>query len=172
MKTPDAIKAVISAMCSAVNIPFVRAEQDGPRPKGIFLSYKLISQEKEPCWQNSQEITSDPDKPDVAMINTILKSSVTVSFTILGQSASYGAVWDKCIACLSWLDSEDAMNLFKSQRVIPKFVPFTVQDRSAYLETGFETRLGFDVVFSGVTIQTTNVDAVDIEETINSLPEV
>lgn len=172
MKTPDAIKTVISAMCSAVDIPFVRAEQDGPRPKNIFMSYKIISQEGEPIWQSSKQITGDPEKSDVAIINTALKSSLTVSCTIIGQSASYGMVWDKCIACLSWLESEDAMNIFKSQQIIPKFIPFTIQDRSAYLETGFETRLGFDIVFSGVTIQVENVDAVDIEETINNLQEV
>jgi len=174
MKTPDAIKAVLSAMCEAVDIPFVRAEQDGPRPKGIFLSYKIISQEGEPHWQNSQEITGDPKKPEVAIIHTAQKSSLTVSCTVLGQSASYGTVWDKCIGCLSWLESEDAMNIYKSQKVIPKFMPFTLQDRSAYLETGFETRLGFDIVFNGVVIDVKNVDAVDIEETIKTInsPEV
>lgn len=171
MKTPDAIKAVMSAMCTAVGLSFVRAEQDGPRPKGIFLSYKIISQEGEPSWQNSREIIEDPADAEVAVIRTKAKSSLSVSCTILAPAASYSTAWSKGMMCLAWLESENALSVFETQGVIPKFVPVAIQDRAAFLETGFETRLGFDVVFTGVSTSEVDEDAVDIEETINNLPE-
>jgi len=171
MKTSDAIQAVIKAMCAAVEVPFVRAEQDGKRPKGLFLSYKIIRQEGEPAWRHSAEITADPDNENRTLITTRAKSQMTVSCSVQGSAAKYGELWEAAIACLAWLDSEKALPVYEAQGLMPRAVPVTVQDRSAYLETGFETRLGFDIIFDGVTAVETAVDAVDTAATIAQLAQ-
>lgn len=172
MKTPDTIKAVVSAMCAALPITFVRAEQGGARPKGLFLSYKTIQQGDEPAWQNSSETLPDPDDGTKSIKRSVEKSDLTVSFAINAPAEQYGEAWDAALCCLAWFESEEARTVYQAQGLAPKSMPRSIQDRSAILETGYETRLGFDIQFAGKTVTETSVDAVDLAATVDSITEV
>lgn len=172
MISTDAVKALITAMCAAVEVPFVRAEQDGKRSTGIFLSYKIIQQTGEPVWQRIEENNEDGTDPANVVKKVTRKSHLTASCTVLGPSAQNKDAWDTAYQCLAWLESEAAELVFEEQGLIPKFIPVSVQDRSAFFETGYETRLGFDIQCTGVTVSESDVDAVDIENTIPTITEV
>jgi hypothetical protein len=94
-----------------------------------------------------------------------------VSCTIIGPGKEYRSAWDKAIQCAAWLESEDATEIYEAQGVIPIFNPITIQDRSSFLETGYETRLGFDVIFTAVNVTESATDSVDLSKTIQSLTE-
>lgn len=171
MITPEKIKAVMKAACGYAQVPFVRAEQDGMRPTGIFVSYKIINQEEEPHWQNCEEILLDELNPDKAIIRKEKFASATVSITVIAPSQDYETAWQKCSKLKEYFESESAREVYESQKIIPRFVSLQVQDRSAYLETGFETRLGFDIRFNGSDVMQATVNAINLESTIPTITE-
>ncbi len=168
MIRPDKIQNVMKALSEAIGIALVRAEQNGKRPKDIFLSYKIISQEGEPAWQKSKFRESGETEGTVTETEKGLSSPV-VSCTIIGPGSNYNSVWDRALEALAWIESEDAELVCKENSVIPIYGRSSIQDRTAFLETGYECRLGFDISFSAAEITIKDTPAVDIAATAKTI---
>jgi len=99
-------------------------------------------------------------------------SKGTVSLTFFGSPSKYDELMSIAQTAADWFDSEDGKSSCISAGVFPIADEREVQDRTAILETGYESRLGFDVRFNGRRVTSGTEDAVDISETIKSLEEV
>lgn len=170
MISPERIKQITKVLAAALgDVPFVRAEDDGDRPKCMFLSYKVLSQENEPhqgeiVWYlniDDERVRRRKDR----------KSSLTVSYTLLGPADEYYSIWGTANAAVKWFESEECDSVCADQDV-SAVIRGPVQDRTAFLETKYETRLGFDVGFTGHEVTDDVLPAVDIAATIESIEEV
>jgi hypothetical protein len=117
MISPEKIKLVTKALAAFLNVPFARAEDGGDRPRHIFLSYKTINQENEP--RQRQIDTYTPIEGDGAKIThrTERRSALTVSYTIIGPSAEYYAIWEVANGAVKWFESEAAEGALLKQNM-------------------------------------------------------
>jgi hypothetical protein len=172
MLEPAKIKTVMAALAAFLEITFVRADQNGNRPQAHFFSYKIIANGQQPAYRNSvmrEPVEGDDTKVLVKEENL---SKGTVSLTFFGDPSKYDTIMAIAQAAADWFDSEEGKSACISAGVLPIADEREVQDRTAILETGYESRLGFDVRFNGRRVTSGTEDAVDISETIKSLEEV
>lgn len=171
MISPEKIKRITKALATALNVPFARAEDDGDRPRCMFLSYKTLNQENEPSQCRIDSYTPIEGDGQKVRHRRERKSSLTVSYTIIGPSAEYYDIWAAANNAVKWFESEAGDEACGVEDVSAG-VKGPVQDRTAFLETSFETRLGFDVGFTGNEVTEEDLDAVDITKTLQSIEEV
>ena len=171
MISPDPIKKVFKALAGILELPFARAEQGNKRPSGIFFSYKITTQDEEPSAMTIESFTPVIDDDTKVLHRTECRSELPVSITFFGPAAEYDTVWDKAMQAWKWVKSAEGKTVCHELQVNPLRMS-TVQDRTAFLETGFETRLGFDVTFSAIEVTEEVLDAVDIAASISTMQEV
>jgi len=169
MTIPKRIKNILVAMTDEAGIKLARAEQNSKRPSEIFLSYKIISTEGEPSWQRIETRHEIEDNSELVKITEKEEIQVMVSCTLIGDARFYSEVWAKSYECMAWLESEEAENLFSENKLLPIDTGSSVQDRSSHLETGYETRLGFDIIFNVLSIKERNEGTIDAEKIIQSM---
>ncbi|HPA70773.1 MAG TPA: hypothetical protein PKY31_00800 [Spirochaetota bacterium] len=171
MISPEKIKQVTKTLATALNVPFVRAEDDGDRPRCMFLSYKTLNQENEQILGQIDTYSPIVGNDTKVRHKKERKSSLTVSYTLIGPAEEYYSIWESANAAIRWFESEQCDDACAAQDVSAG-VKGPVQDRTAFLETKYETRLGFDVGFIGNEVVEEDLDAVDITKTLQSIEEV
>lgn len=172
MINPDGVKKIATALSALTEIPVIRAEQNGERPDEIFGTYKIVQGEDEPGYRNI--VQRVPNPLNLAQVTETItkKSQGTVSFNFFSKTQKYADLCDAVQKAADWFDTEAGEALCAENGLFPSAEPRVIQDRSAYLETEYETRLGFDVKFNGLRNATEVKDVVDIAKTIESIEEV
>jgi len=166
------IKEVAAALSVLTGIPVIRAEQNGERPKTMFCSYKITQAEDEPAYRNIVRRTPVISNPAQVTETVTKKSHGTVSFNFFSKASEYADLCEAAQAASDWFDTEDGAALCAAYDIFPAAESRVIQDRSAYLETEYESRLGFDVRFTGFRDVVSVRDVVDIAKTIESIEEV
>lgn len=172
MINAEGIKEVAAALAVLTGIPVIRAEQNGERLKTMFCSYKIIQGEDEPGYRNVVKRTPVPNNPAQITETITKKSQGTVSFNFFSKAEEYADLCEAAQAASDWFDTEDGAALCAAYNIFPAAESRVIQDRSAYLETEYESRLGFDVKFTGLRDVVSVRDVVDIAKTIESIEEV
>ncbi|MEW6525084.1 MAG: hypothetical protein AB1444_00285 [Spirochaetota bacterium] len=160
------IKAYIKELSTYCNIPFVRSEQSGVRPGELFLSYKILSNQPEP---EQCVIIKYLEKDDTQAIKQKIKESeIIVSLTFIGNEDNFGNVWDATNKAYDFIDSIEGFEAACAIG-IGVSVKGPIQDRTVFLETSYEYRLGFDIIIRNEMITEVIIDAVDINATLYNL---
>lgn len=167
MITPAAIKNVMKKSSLELGIPFVRSDQDGQRPAGIFMSYKITMNERDPEFK---AIAKHKDTDSGIEKTVSRKHKIPVSLSFFGLSDEYLGVYSKAQSAYTFFESDEGKSICKEEGIFPR-LRGSIQDRSAILETKYETRLGFDIIFDAIDQDTTIVDAVDIGLTIVNMED-
>lgn len=173
MITPENIQEIMDALATSLDIEFVRADQDDDRPEGEFFSYKITSIEPE---SDIAEIVTYKTVEVTEGESTEVEKTVTqdtdlpVSITLYGPSSDYHSLYAKARNARKYFQSDTGKEVCLAQGVFPR-LRGPLQDRAAYLETGYESRWGFDVVFDGKEQETSIVGVLDITKTIAGMKE-
>lgn len=162
MEMIDKIKAYIEELATYCNIPFVRSEQSGVRPGELFLSYKILLNQPEPEYC---AIVNYIEKDDTKSLKQKIKQNeLIVSITFIGNEDVFGQVWDAVNKAYDFVDSIEGFNTACAIGIRVN-VKGPIQDRTVFLETAYEYRLGFDIIIKNETVYEELIDSVDIDAT-------
>lgn len=164
----EKIREFFKALSEQLGINFVRTEQSGDRPGHIFMSYKILSGNPEPAQcviVKQKPLESD----DTKLLKTSTRETdLIVSLSFIGAEKDYSALWNYAESAFEWIDSESGM---EAADIISIGVSAAgpVQDRTVFLETEYEHKIGFDIRIKDKTSKTETVDAVDLSATIEEI---
>lgn len=171
MTSLETIRKVIEACATAVESPFIRSDSDGRKPNGIFLSYKVAQGKTDPAVMETVTLKEIPEDEEHVERVSSRESEALVSIAIVGPGKGGDDIWNKAIATLAWLESEACRNLCREQDIFLRIPDPTIQDRTAWRETGHEMKLGFDIEVIGKFIRTEEIESIDMAATIAAMTE-
>jgi hypothetical protein len=161
------IQAAMKLVAGYAGITFVRAEQNGPRPALPFMEYKITSQPQDPDHTESAVSADDPDDETATIITSERSHRAVVSLSVYGSD--YRDIWSYAELMRDYLESETGKEALFALGLFPRILSPETNDRTSYLETSYEYRVGFDAAFDGIKTRTESVPAVDLESTVGSL---
>ncbi len=175
MSRVERIKGFMKFIASQCDIAFVRADQSGKRPHGIFMAYKIINTDEEPNFQviETQE-DSNPNADSFKRYGQLSNESI-VSVTVFGPEKEYNLAWGKALQLHNHIRDFNSMSSEYEeltdgalQNMGFKIVG-AITDRAAFLETKYEARVGFDFKVSDSSITERMVDVVNIPATLEEM---
>lgn len=164
----EKIRSFVGLFAASVGLVFIRSEQSGDRPAYPFLSYKVLSAEPEDAQCVIERYSESED-------GTLLKTkrrdkTELVSLTFFAGETDYDDLRQKAEDAFAWVDSQEADDAAAAIGIGVKAVG-AVTDRTVFLETEYEVKLGFDLQIKDRRIDTTELEAVDMESLLNDLFE-
>ena len=140
----------------------IRSEQAGDKPQLPYCSYKITSKDNLNYNNRKQTHNADPTKYSESLVR---KEKIIISFIILGLNIfELYKIADLCYDFLNIESSE-----FQRANQIKIELLNQVQDRSIFLETDYENRVGFDFEIRGNGELIRTIDAVDLNSTTNQV---
>lgn len=159
----DDIKAVMKKLAelmsarSGATVLFVRGDQGGSRPVGVFFSYKATTRNTVFPHQHGLEYEAiEGDAEHVREIES-QDDDATISLTFAG--GKHDDIWLAAEACVGAID-HDINEYAHTLGLHVQRVSSSVQDRTTVLDAEFENRCGFDIIIEGGRQTTTIRDAV------------
>ena len=163
---PDSkISEIIKALKEAIGISVILADQSGHKPSYPYVSYKLISSQEESAHQNIRNVSGSGQD---AIIKTYEKSKAVLSFTFMDKE-NVSSLYTYATLALQWFKSVEGMETCKAQEIAVQIISPTIEDRTVYLDSFFENRIGFDVRFDYTGSPEETIEAI---ETITITPTV
>lgn len=161
------VKQAMKLIAAYLGIFVVRAEQDGPRPALPFMEYKIMSQGGDPAWQERRDTAEDPSDPTKVIVTSKNDQRANISINFFGKD--FTQIWSYAEVARDYCESETGKEALYAIGVFPRLISPEVNDRTSFLETEFEHRVGFDLALDGKKITTETMDAVDIAATIGDM---
>jgi hypothetical protein len=159
-----ATKEALKLIAAYVGITFVRAEQNGDRPAAPFMEYKITSQPQDPA-ETESVIMADKEGDETKLIATSERyQRAIVSLSFFGKD--YADIWPYAEVARDYLESETGKEALFALGIFPRIVSPETNDRTSYLETGYEYRVGFDIAFEGIKTTIAEADAIDLAASI------
>jgi hypothetical protein len=167
MIAPAVIKEIMKLIATACGIQFMRAEQNADRPALPFISYKVLTQEGEPIHTESV-LMAPKEGDDTTIVRSSKRDDVAVvSISFLGNG--YGDLWQFADRALDYVESPEGKEAAAAVGIYPKILSPQVEDRTVFLETGWEYRVGFDLALVGLKMITSEIAAIDMESSVTDL---
>lgn len=161
------IKNAVKLIAAYVGITFVRSEQDGDRPALPFMEYKITGQPQDPSETESVTI-SDKEGDETKVIATSQRHDrAIVSLSFFGND--YTNIWSYSELARDYLESEAGKEALFALGVFPRLLGPETTDRTSFLETSYEHRVGFDVAFEGIKENIQEIDAIDIPASVATI---
>lgn len=156
MTPTQKIASFLGKLSAAVGVPYVREDQQGDKPDYPFMSYKIIHVQPEPDQCNI--VTYDDDGERMKR-STKRKNERTVSLTFTGGEKGYGELSELADKAWDWVDSLDGLEE-AYELEIGVAAASGVGDRTVFVETEWEYRLGFDIRFIIPTVKEEQAEPV------------
>jgi hypothetical protein len=163
----ETIKQAMKLIADYVGITFIRAEQDGDRPALPFMEYKINSQGDDAAHLDTVTNSDHPTDPTRIIVTSERDDRATISLTFFGKD--YSDIWAYAELAKDYLESERGKEDIYELGIFPRITSPEVNDRTSYLETSYEHRVGFDIAFEGIKVMTEETPAVDLEATVADL---
>ncbi|MBN2157921.1 MAG: hypothetical protein JW807_00895 [Spirochaetes bacterium] len=161
------IKNAVKLVAAYVGITFIRAEQDGDRPALPFMEYKITGQPQDPA-ETESTIIADKEGDETKVIATSQRHDrAIVSLSFFGND--YTNIWSRAELARDYLESEAGKEALFTLGVFPRLLGPETSDRTSFLETSYEYRVGFDVAFEGTKEKTEELDAIDLPASVASI---
>ncbi len=162
------IIVAVKLVASTANLPFIRAYQGGRKPPYPYISYYLLNQTQEKD-ENSIEFRRYNEPQDNIIKTNLKKEEAIISLSFIGEDSK--DIWEPASQSFSFVNSDNGREeIEESSFLYPKLISDNVQDRSAYLETGWEIKLGFDIMlirYAKNIKQIETIEKVEIKEVEN-----
>lgn len=155
----DRLRQVIEKMAEATTpLKIVRAGQNGPRPAYPLATYKVMQLNG---WQPHQYFTSDALKEGDATTIVVskfetLKVTISLNFSDFGKP---DAIWAAAKKAKDWLTSTAGEEFCETLEIVPRILG-DINDRSAFMETDNELRIGFDIRLDCDNVTTEELEAM------------
>ena len=159
----ERIASAIEGLAKSAGLEFTRAEQDAPRLKLPFLSYKITAAP----WPEraTERVHTQAHATDTELVirHAERDAVAMVSCNLYGDHA--GDLWRHAGTMLEWMESDPGRELFREHGLVV-LLRSDPADRSTYLETGWEARIGFDLEIHGCLRRSAELPAVDLAATV------
>jgi hypothetical protein len=165
----ETIRAAIKLIADYIGITFVRAEQNGDRPALPFMEYKINIQADDPAYLDTVTNADHPSDPEKIIVTSERGNKATVSLSFFAKD--YIDIWTYAELAKDYLESERGKEDIYALGIFPRIVSPEVNDRTSYLETAYEPRVGFDIAFDGNKVMTAETPAVDLAATIADMSQ-
>ncbi len=162
----DVIKNAIKLVAGYAGITFVRAEQNGQRPGLPFMEYKVTGKPEDPMHTADRSLENKLDDATKVTVTTERGTRALVSLTFFGKDMN--DTWSFAELARDYLESDRGKNAIKDLGVFPRIMS-DPNDRTTYLETEYESRVGFDIALDGSKVQSEDVDAIDLDSSVAAL---
>lgn len=136
---------------------FIRGDQGGSRPSGVYCSYKGTQRGTVLPHQHGIEYTAVEDDPE--SVNEVESQDDDAAISLTFSGGKHDDVWTAAEACLEAVD-HDINDFARTIGLHVRRISNTVQDRTTVLDMEFEDRCGFDISIEGVSQTTTVRDSV------------
>jgi|WetSurMetagenome_2_1015567.scaffolds.fasta_scaffold13809_3 hypothetical protein len=133
------INAVISGVGVASGLNLSLADQGGHKPAYPYLSWKVISSQEEGAHQDVLSFDHD----DYAGVERYEQSKQVLSLTCISQDIQ--DLWARATLARQWFKSDACRSVSRSLNIAVNVLGGQIEDRTLFLDTYFENRLGFDI---------------------------
>ena len=159
------IREFFNVLSEYLGIEFVRGDQSGERPDYPFLSYKILSIN----GGSAQEVIKTQESIDDKVKNTsVRESKLVISLNFFAEESDYENLSEIAEKAYAWIDSLDGLEAADEIGIGVSVVNY-IQDRTIFLETEYEYRLGFDIEIRDKAITTDVVDTINLETIIEDI---
>jgi len=158
------INAIVSGIAVNSGINIQMADQGGHKPAYPYLSWKIISSQEEGDYQNLIVPEANGDQVN---LNRYEQSKQVMSLTFIGQDIQ--DLWAKTTTALQWIKSTACQDVAKLNNIVLRVMSNQIEDRTVYLETFYENRLGVDV---RLDYYGSPIDTIEAIETIEVTPTI
>ena len=149
------INAIVSGVGIATGLNLSMADQGGHKPAYPYLSWKVISSQEEGAHQD----ILDFDHTDYQGVERYEQSKQVLSLTCIGQDIQ--DLWLRATAARQWFKSDSCRSKSKSLGMTVNVLSCQIEDRTLWLETFFENRLGFDIRLNYYGSATDAIEAIE-----------
>jgi hypothetical protein len=157
------INAIVSGVGIAAGLNLSMADQGGHKPVYPYLSWKVISSQEEGAHQDVLTFNHN----NYQGVERYEQSKQVLSLTCIGQDIQ--DLWLRATAARQWFKSDACHTKAKMLDLTINVLSGQIEDRTLWLETFFENRLGFDVRLDYYGSAT---DAIEAIESIEITPTV
>ena len=151
------IKEIIKELSSAIGIKVIRADNPGHKPEYPYCTYKLISSQEESAHQNIKVVTASGNN---AIIKTYEKSEAIISFNFFDKE-DVSIIYTNATEALQWFKSVEGREICVGQEITVQIISPSIEDRTIYLESFYENRIGFDLRFDYTGSPEETIEAVE-----------
>lgn len=165
------IKAIINALSTAIGITIIRSDDQGTHPDFSYATYKVISSREESAHRNYIEVDESGTNNAAIIRHEISREVVSLNFIDKGKVAD---IYIVAGLALQWFKSITGREVCKTNSISVQIISPQIEDRTVYLDTFFENKIGFDVRFdySGSVTETIEaIETVSITPTIDSVEQ-
>ncbi len=152
--------AVITALSTAINETIIRSDQQGAAPVYPYGTWKLLSNKEEAAHSNI-----------IARLSTGVLKTYSANKSVISLNFIDANRTDRILTlaqnALDWFKSVAGREAAQDNEIAVQILSLSIEDRTAYLDTVFENKYGFDVRFdySGLYSETVGVvDELTIEQ--------
>lgn len=145
-------------LATAIVMTGLRAEQSTNKPAHPYFSYKILSSDVEPAYQNNfvyeasgtdaQRRFSERTR-DVISLNFFAKDPGAIN-----------SLREKTHAAMRWFKSRAGREFAADRGLSVQLLGTTIQDRTVYTDAYWEPRLGFDIEVRGSVTGTEGVEGI------------
>ena len=150
------IKEIIKELSSAIGIKVIRADNPGHKPEYPYCTYKLISSQEESAHQNIRSVSASGNN---AIIKTYEKSEAVISFNFFDKEIS--TIYTNATEALQWFKSIEGREICIGQEITVQVISPSIEDRTIYIESFYENRVGFDLRFDYTGSLEETIEAVE-----------
>lgn len=144
------IKSIFSALSTDLGIKITRADQRGLSTGGKlpypFGSYKVLTDTNEAPQSHITSTGVSPEDPTIKLKATYKTTNILVSVTFYDEE-DIAAVWDYAQDCIDWFQGLDGFDTLQQYGLVLTSQPVNVEDRTVFLNTFYESKVGFDLHF-------------------------
>ncbi|GEM_PF-2178712 len=168
----NSLKSIFSALSTDLGVTIVRADQRGLASNGTlpypFGSYKILSDTNEASQCHITSTGVSPEDPTTKLHATYKTANILVSVTFYSKE-DIATIWSYAQDCIDWFQGLDGFDTLQQYRMVLTSQPLIVEDRTIFLDTFYETKVGFDIHFIYTYKKIEDIHRI---ETIRLTPEI
>lgn len=150
------IQKIFNQVTKSTGVSIIRAEQDGAAPAYPYGAFKIISHAEESFHQN---IIENEKSGQNAVKKYYAKQRANVSLNFVGKK--YDELLTKVQAVFDWFMKTDNIIYCKKLGHTPRLINPSIQDRTAYLDSMYEYKFGFDIRFDYIGLIEDTIELID-----------
>lgn len=150
------IQKIFNTITKSTGVNIIRADQDGQAPAYPYGAFKIISTPEENFHQN---IIVNVKSGQNTIKKYYAKQRTNISLNFVGKK--YDELLMKIQTVFDWFRKTDNIIYCKNLGHTPRLINTTIQDRTVYLDSMYEYKLGFDVRFDYIGLIEDTIELID-----------
>jgi hypothetical protein len=168
----NSIQKVFAELSDALDITIVRSDQRGLETDGKlpypFASYKILADTNEASISHITSTGVYTQDDHITLVSTYKTANILVSVTFYDKE-DIASIFEYAQDCIDWLQGLDGQDILYRYKFALTSQQINVEDRTVFLDTFYETKVGFDLHFIYTYKKQEEIHRI---ETVEITPEV